>query len=620
MSSRPKRYQDAEAIIARTGREIILLLPLALALGKAVHIANAVVEKACADPSLKLTIFTALSLERPALSSELKRRFLGPAADRLFGAYPGLRYVERLRQGTLPENIAVHEFFLLAGQWLKVPRMQQAFISANFTHALSYMRERGLNVVAQLVAPPEDPDDRQYSLSCNPDITADLLRLRRNGEVDFLFVGQTNLELPFMYGDAPFDAGELDLLLEGPACELELYGAPKRPVSLADHAIGLHAARLVRDGGTIQIGIGSVGDAIVQALLLRHQRNDLFRAVIEGWGSKAAGALYQEKPFEQGLYANSEMFVSGFLPLYDAGILSREVDGAVLHGAFFVDDRGFYERLRAMPKAERQRFRMMAVSYTNELFGDEQAKRAARVQARFINNAMKATLRGAVISDAIAGGGAVSGVGGQYNFVAQAFAVAGARSVITLNATRQSRGRAVSNILWEYGHETIPWHLRDIIVTEYGIADLRGKTEAETIAAMLSVADSRFQPGLLAQAKKAGKIPQDYQIPDAHRRNSPDRIETILRPLTTQGLLPPFPFGTDFTTEEQRLMPALDVLKQKGRTRTGLGQLLLKGLVAGTPTHEQSACLDRMGLHQPRSLKEHFYRRLLHAALRETSG
>ncbi|MBK1732408.1 acetyl-CoA hydrolase/transferase C-terminal domain-containing protein [Thiococcus pfennigii] len=622
MSSNPQRYQDAdaiaEAILARIGRDIVLLLPLAL--GKAVHIANALVDRACADPTIRLTIFTALSLERPALNSEIKRRFLGPAADRLFGAYPGLRYVERLRQGTLPENIRVHEFFLLAGQWLEVPQMQQAFISANFTHALSYLRERGLNVVAQLVAPPEDGEGRKFSLSCNPDVTADLLRLRRRGEVDFVFAGQSNAELPFMYGDAVFDRDELDLLLDGTACEFELFVAPKRPVGLADYAIGLHAARLVRDGGTIQIGIGSIGDAIVQALLLRHQRNDRFRDLHQRWPKTDSGDLYEDGPLEAGLYANSEMFVSGFLPLYDAGILSREVDGAVLHGAFFVDDRAFYERLRAMPKAERQRFRMMAVSFTNELFGDEEGKRAARVGARFINSAMKATLRGAIVSDAVEGGGVVSGVGGQYNFVAQAFALAGARSVMTLNATRQSRGQTVSNIVWAYGHETIPWHLRDIVVTEYGVADLRGKSEVETIAAMLAIADSRFQPGLLAQAKKAGKIPQGYQIPEEQRRNTPERIEAVLRPLTGEGLLPRFPFGTDFTPEEQRLMPALELLKQKGRTRMGIGSLLMKGLLAGKPTDEQAVCLERMGLHQPRNLKEHLYRRLLHAALTETSA
>ena len=85
---------------------------------------------------------------------------------------------------------------------------------------------------------------------------------------------------------------------------------------------------------------------------------------------------------------------------------------------------------------------MMPVSFTNELYGDEDAKRRARVDARFVNNAMMATLMGAVISDGLENGQVVSGVGGQYNFVAQAFALAGARSILTVEATRQAGAKA----------------------------------------------------------------------------------------------------------------------------------------------------------------------------------
>ena len=131
------------------------------------------------------------------------------------------------------------------------------------------------------------------------------------------------------------------------------------------------------------------------------------------------------------------------------------------------------------------RIQMMPVSFTNELYGDEAAKRRARVDARFVNNAMMATLMGAAISDGLENGQVVSGVGGQYNFVAQAFALAGARSILALEATRQAGARTQSNIRWNYGHKTIPRHLRDIFVTEYGVADIRGKSDADVIAAML---------------------------------------------------------------------------------------------------------------------------------------
>jgi len=171
-----------------------------------------------------------------------------------------------------------------------------------------------------------------------------------------------------------------------------------------------------------------------------------------------------------------------------------------------------------------------------------------------------------VISDGLENGQVVSGVGGQYNFVAQAFALVGARSILALEATRQAGAKAQSNIRWSYGHETIPRHLRDVIVTEYGAADLKGKSDADVIAAMLAVTDSRFQAELARQAKDAGKLPQNFEIPPAHRENFPERIASALKPAREAGLLPSFPFGSDFTEIEQRLIPALEILQVAQRS------------------------------------------------------
>ena len=150
------------------------------------------------------------------------------------------------------------------------------------------------------------------------------------------------------------------------------------------------------------------------------------------------------------------MLFEAFLGLMEAGILRREVDGVALHGAFFLGPKSFYRSLREMPPVQLARIQMMPVSFTNQLYGDEEAKRRARVDARFVNNAMMATLMGAVISDGLEDGQVVSGVGGQYNFVAQAFALQGARSILTLEATRRARAKLESNIRWAYGHTTIP--------------------------------------------------------------------------------------------------------------------------------------------------------------------
>jgi hypothetical protein len=226
---------------------------------------------------------------------------------------------------------------------------------------------------------------------------------------------------------------------------------------------------------------------------------------------------------------------------------------------------------------------------------------------------MMATLLGNVVSDALENGQVVSGVGGQYNFVAQAFALEDARSIIMVRATREAKRRTTSNIRWNYGHTTIPRHLRDIVVTEYGVADLRGKTDRDVIAAMLAVADSRFQGELLRRAKDAGKIERGFELPAACRDNTPDRISRALSPAYEQGLLTAFPFGTDFTPVEQRLIPALMLLQSVTLPRLAL--LLARGFLSSAPAPDVRDCLARMALDHPSGAREHVEAALLKGAL-----
>jgi hypothetical protein len=267
-----------------------------------------------------------------------------------------------------------------------------------------------------------------------------------------------------------------------------------------------------------------------------------------------------------------------------------------------------------MTAEEIARIQMMPVSFTNELYGGEDQKKRARIDARFVNNAMMATLLGAVVSDGLENGQVVSGVGGQYNFVAQAFALPGARSILTVEATRQAGPKPQSNIRWSYGHETIPRHLRDIVITEYGVADLRGKSDSDVIAAMLQVADSRFQNELTRQAKDAGKLPSSFEIPKAWRENHPERIADALRPARQAGLLPAFPFGSDFTEVEQRLIPALQLLQEVQRSPLSLPALLWQGWTQ-PPGPADAECLARLGFDKPSNWQERVYRALVSAAL-----
>jgi hypothetical protein len=357
--------------------------------------------------------------------------------------------------------------------------------------------------------------------------------------------------------------------------------------------------------------------------MLRHERNALWRRVLDDTGiggrfSAQRAAIGGDAPFEQGLYAVTEMFVDGFLDLYRAGILKRRVqpDGALLHGAFLLGPRAFYEELRAMPDAERAQFLMMPVSFTNELTGPGwELKIEQRRHARFINTAMMVTLGGAIVSDGLADGRVVSGVGGQYNFVAQAQALPGCRSLIAVRATRESSGRLESNIRFNYGHVTIPRHLRDICLTEYGVADLRWKSDAEVAAAMLDITDTRFQPALLAEAQRAGKLPASHQIRDQHRNNFPDALERALAPHRAAGLFSELPFGSDLTAEEITLGRQLRRLKASTGSWSGRLGLLARLLrpMSRNPAH--APMLTRMGLATPRGLRERFWRRLVAAAL-----
>ncbi|MGA7611683.1 MAG: acetyl-CoA hydrolase/transferase C-terminal domain-containing protein [Xanthobacteraceae bacterium] len=603
----------AEAIIAQVGKTIVLGLPLGI--GKANHVANALYARAAADRSINLRIFTALTLEKPHPSRDLERRFIGPVSDRLFVGYPELSYGLAQRAGRLPPNIEVNEFFFLAGSRLHSPSAQQSYISANYTHALRYVLDRGANVFGQLVAKRVRDGETRYSLSSNTDLSVELLALRRTAGLKILTVAQVNSDMPFMGGDADVAADDFDFVLDSSATDFPLFAPPREPVELTEYAAGVHTALLVPDGGTLQLGIGALGDAVAQALVLRHRHNAVFDDIVSRHVTREPPIAHERAPFATGLYGCSEMFVEGFIDLMRTGVVRREVDGALLHAGFFVGSRAFYRALREMPASELDKLHMKAIAFVNELYGGEDDKRRARVKARFINTAMMTTLLGAVVSDTLAGGKVVSGVGGQYNFVAQAFALPDARSIIILRSTRTVAGRTSSNIVWEYDETTIPRHLRDIVVTEYGVADLRGKTDRDTIAAMLSVTDARFQDELLVRAKAAGKIEASFALPPNWRNNTPQQVAKTLGPARAAGHLPLFPFGTDFTEVEQQLIPALQRLRAASPIE--IATLGLRGLRT-SPNPDTQACLKRMELDQPKHIADHISALVLRGALDQT--
>ena len=625
--------------LSRLPTHIHLGLPLGL--GKANRFVNALYQRIKQLPERQLTIYTALSLGRPALGDGLQKRFLQPFVERVFGDYIELDYLADLHRDSLPPNINVEQFFMQPGSLLNSPPAQQDYVSSNYSHAARDINANGLNLVAQLVARnPQAPD--RLSLSCNPDITLDLLPMiakRREAGETILLLGQVHSDLPYMPGDSELDADAFDLLIDDEE-RTTLFSTPSMPVSLQDHFIGHHASTLIRDGGTLQIGIGSMGDALTASLLARQADSEGYRALLNDMDISPWRSLIEREggvePFAQGLYGCSEMFVHGLMVLVDAGIVRRKVypdierqtqanagtldeslhsDGISVHGGFLLGPQEFYQRLNELPHSKRAEFNMTAISFINELYGQETLKRLQRRDARFVNSAFTATLLGAGVADQLQDGRVLSGVGGQYNFVAQAHALHDARSVIILRSWRESGGDVSSNIVWEYGHCTIPRHLRDIVVTEYGIADLRGKTDRHVIEALLNITDSRFQTELIAQAQQVGKLPRDFQLQPRFADNSPERLQAIAA--RHPHLFPEYPLGSDFSAQEQDLLRALNWLKSKFKL-TQLYQLGKATLEAPSPQAFPEH-LARMQLTDPDGLREEVYQRVLLAGLQATA-
>ncbi|OZY46786.1 acetyl-CoA hydrolase/transferase C-terminal domain-containing protein [Pseudomonas lundensis] len=626
-------------VLARLPSHIHLGLPLGL--GKANRFVNALYQRIRQLPERRLTIYTALSVGRPPLGEGLQRQFLEPFIERVFGDYIELDYLADLHRNSLPDNIHVEQFFMQPGSLLNSPSAQQDYVSSNYSHAARDINANGLNLVAQLIA--RDPQDaHRLSLSCNPDITLDLLPMiakRRAAGETILMLGHVHSDLPFMPGDAEMTADDFDLLIEEDE-RTTLFSTPNMPVSLQDHFIGLHASTLVRDGGTLQIGIGAMGDALVAALLARQADNAGYRALLDDLDISPWHPLIEAEggivPFAQGLYGCSEMFVHGLMVLVDAGIVRRKVypdaerqalanagmldeslhtDGVCVHGGFILGPASFYQRLREVPHSKRSEFNMTAISFINELYGQEALKRLQRRNARFVNSAFTMTLLGAGVADQLQDGRVLSGVGGQYNFVAQAHALHDARSVIILRSWRESGGEVSSNIVWEYGHCTIPRHLRDIVITEYGIADLRGKTDRKVIEALLNITDSRFQTALIEQAQHIGKLPKDFCLNPRFANNSPERLHAIAA--RHPHLFPEYPLGCDFSAQEQDLLRALNWLKSKFKL-TQIYELGKATLDAPAP-HAFPEHLARMQLAKPTGLREELYQRLLLAGLQATA-
>jgi acyl-CoA hydrolase len=704
--------ETVDACVDRTieavGRDLVIGAPLGL--GKPVQLLNAFFRRVAADPTLSLHIYTALSLEKPVPATHIEAGLAGPIIDRLFGDFEDLDYMQAIQAGELPENIQVSELYFKAGSMKKVPMAQQNYISSNYTHIVRDMRGLGVNVFVQMVAARDTERGPTLSLSSNADITLEIIEAaRQEPDRPFVSIAQIHPDMPFMAHDAEVGGDFFDLVVRNPAYDKTLFAVPNAAVPLQDYAAAVHASSLVPDGGTLQIGIGSLGDAIAHACIVRHEHSADYRAMVEAVTHQESPLQEDGRPFEQGIYVSTEMFVNGMMHLIEHDIVKRKVydnlqlqlglnegaisaavderlyeygrnkgfipvaldqrslielqhwgivaedvvldgdtlivggrklpnaldhqetrealleqvagtqlrHGRILHGGFFLGPQDFYQKLRDLDATASEQICMTGVRRTNQLLLDYPLYCAQRLQARFINTGMLVSLNGCVASDALEDGTVISGVGGQYNFVAMANDLPGAHSVLCIRATRGQGKHLQSNVVPHYGYATIPKHLRDVIVTEYGVADLRGCSDSEIAKRLINIADSRFQDELLAFAQNHNKVEQGYRIPDAARNNTPERLAALLEPYQTKGLLPTYPFGSDLTEAEMALGASLRKIKALSEEPTQFLASAFKALLHHADEEAARPFLERVHLDHPGTTRDFLVQQLLLLELEE---
>lgn len=687
--------EAVDHIVGRLGPELIVGTPLGI--GKPLRLLDAIYRRAGTDRSLRVHFLTALTLGPPGVGSDLERRLLQPILDRIEGLQLEPAWMEDLRRDQIPENVRVSEFFLTPGRFLGIGHSQRWHLHSNYTDVVRDTFDQGVNVIAQELA--IDASGR-LSLASNPDVTLDLLGHMRLMQRPALMVGVVNHRLPFTGGDAVIDRDLIDLLIDHPAASHEPYPVIAEPVSLADYAIGLQAAALIPDGGTIQLGIGSMANAVASSLILRHRDPETFTAALDAIGAlerhgELVEALGGTGRFHQGLYVCSEMLSDGLLGLYDAGVVRRRVfpddavqnlvdsgamqpvasaetlrtlrragivasplteddlsllvaigllpggarlegdslvlpggavlpahldddacqalaasgggeqlTGPLMHAAFYLGSARFYERLRRLAEEAEGDLAMTAVGFTNSLEGAAAVKRAQRRKARFVNQGMKMAADGALASHALEDGRTVSGVGGSFDFAEMARRLPDGRSISLVSATRASRGRMESNLVPSLSGVTIPAQHRDIVITEHGIGDLRGRSDGEVIEQLVELADARFQDALIRHGTSTGRLAPGYRPPSSVGRNRTEEVQRRLQPFHRSGLLPEFPFGSDLTDIEVGLAAALRSLQAMKRPTLHTVPSWQALRSAWSVPEAAAPYLERMGLTDPGGLEE----------------
>lgn len=283
-----------------------------------------------------------------------------------------------------------------------------------------------------------------------------------------IIIAEVNPQMPRTLGDAFIHVSKLNFIVpvDYPIQEVKLKQTGKSDVT---EKIACHIAELIPDGATMQMGIGAIPGAVLKY-------------------------LYQKKD----LGVHSELFSNGVIELVNAGVLTNARKtlhpGKIIAG-FIIGTRELYDWVDNNPLIE-----LHPTEYVNDPFVIAQNERMVA-----INSAIEVDLTGQVCADSI-GPKLYSGVGGQLDFIYGASRSKGGVPIIALPSTTLLKDgtpvtRIVAMLKQGAGVVTSRNHVR-YVVTEYGVADLYGKSIRQRAQQLISIAHPDFRLDLQRQAKE----------------------------------------------------------------------------------------------------------------------
>ncbi len=339
-----------------------------------------------------------------------------------------------------------------------------------FVQFTDVLREPGrIDVHVHSCTPPDS--EGFVNLGVNCEILYEVFKNYRQRD-DIRLVLEINPWMPWVMGVEAYDYNRLHLS-EASAAYVHVEAMPQIPCivpSEVERRIAGHVQAFVGDGDTLQLGIGGVPTYVAQHLCER-----------------------------RGLKVHSEMLTDGILALHEAGALDSADkalwDGMIV-GSFAAGTDRLYDWVDRNPEV-----RLLPIQATNDPC---EIGRNRRMKS--INSALLVDLHGQVCSDAV-GFKQVSGIGGQLEFVMGAQRSEGGRSVLCLKSTRKVKGRRVSSICSVLPPGTpvsVPRCFADVIVTEYGAAEIKDLDAVDRAHALVAIAHPEFRAELQREAEMAG--------------------------------------------------------------------------------------------------------------------